>query len=175
MSLDPERIAAPAAAHLGAGVRIEDLAPLAGGASRELWRFDAVLPGGERVPLVLRRDPEGREDPDAREREWAVLRAAWAHGVPVPEPLWRGEDEIVMRRVAGEGIPRRILRDHGAVHDRLTDQLAAAAAATHAVPLAEVPALPAPGGEPAAAAVDALAAQLDATGEPHPALELGLR
>ena len=104
-----------------------------------------------------------------------MLRAAWAHGVPVPEPLWRGEDEIVMRRVAGEAIPRRILRDHGAVHDRLTDELAAAAAATHAVPLAEVPALRAPDGEPAAAAVDALAAQLDATGEPHPALELGLR
>jgi aminoglycoside phosphotransferase (APT) family kinase protein len=175
MSVDPKRIAELAAAHLGAGVRIEDLAPLAGGASRELWRFDAVLLGGERVPLVLRRDPEGREDPDAREREWAVLRAAWAHGVEVPEPLWRGEDEIVMRRVAGEAIPRRILRDHGAVHDRLTDQLAAAAAATHAVPLAEVPAVRAPGGEPAAAAVDALAAQLDATGEPHPALELGLR
>jgi aminoglycoside phosphotransferase (APT) family kinase protein len=174
VSVDAERLAAAAATHLGAGVHIEDLAPMAGGASRELWTFDAVLSAGERVPLVLRRDPEGREDAGGREREWAALGAAHAHGVPVPEPLWRGETEIVMRRVVGEAIPRRILRDHGAVHDRLVDQLAAAAAATHAVPLAGLP-LAVPEGPPAVAAIDALEAQLDATGEPHPALELGLR
>ena len=73
---------AGALAHLGDGVRIENLAPMAGGASRESWSFDAVPPDGERVPLVLRRDPEGREDPEGRAREWQALCAAHAHGVP---------------------------------------------------------------------------------------------
>jgi len=171
----PEDLAETAAAHLGEGVRVADVAPLAGGASRESWRFDAVLPGGERIPLVLRRDPQGREDPEARRREWEALRAAHAHGVPVPEPLWRRDGELVMRRVEGEAIPRRVLRDHAAVHGRLADQLAAALAATHAIPLSALPALPVPDGPPAAAAVEALERQLDATGEAHPALELGLR
>jgi aminoglycoside phosphotransferase (APT) family kinase protein len=55
------------------------------------------------------------------------------------------------------------------------DDVARAAAATHAIPLAEAPALGAPGGHPAAAAVAGLEAELDRIGEPHPALELGLR
>jgi aminoglycoside phosphotransferase (APT) family kinase protein len=172
---DAEQLARQAEGHLGDGVRIEGLDPLAGGSSRELWSFDAVLPAGERLPLVLRRDPEGREDPEGRVREWEALRAAHTHGVPVPEPLWQDTGEIVMRRVEGEAIPRRVLRDHAAVHARLLDQLAEAAARTHAVPLAELPGVPAPDTPPALAAVDELEGQLDATGESHPALELGLR
>jgi aminoglycoside phosphotransferase (APT) family kinase protein len=174
-AVDADALAWPAAAHLGDGVRIDSLQPMSGGASRESWRFDAVLPDGERVPLVLRRDPDGREDPAGRAREWEALRAAHAHGVPVPEPLWRRGGELVMRRVEGEAIPRRILRDHGAVHGLLPDQLAAAAAAIHAIPLADLPELAAPDGHPALAAIDALEHELDAAGEPHPALELGLR
>jgi aminoglycoside phosphotransferase (APT) family kinase protein len=174
-AIDPDALAWPAAAHLGDGVRIENLVPMAGGASRESWRFDAVLPEGERVPLVLRRDPEGREDPKGRAREWQALCAAHAHGVPVPEPLWQRGGELVMRRVEGEAIPRRVLRDHQSVHGRLLDQLAAAAAGTHAIPLAELPDLEVPDGHPTLAAIGALERELDETGEPHPALELGLR
>jgi aminoglycoside phosphotransferase (APT) family kinase protein len=175
VSVDAEELAWPAAAHLGDGVRIENLEPMSGGASRELWSFDAVLPHGERVPLVLRRDPDGREDPEGRAREWEVLRAAHGHGARVPEPLWHRDGAIVMRRIGGEAIPRRILRDRAPVHRRTLEQLAAAAAAIHAIPLAELPFLDVPAAPPAAAAVDQLEAQLDATGEPHPALELGLR
>lgn len=163
---------------LGAGVRIESLAPLAGGASRELWGFELVV-GEERHACVLRRDPEGIEDPAGRRREWDVLRAAYDHEVPVPEPLWRlrGGAGFVMERLEGEAIARRLLREdrYAAARGRLTGQLAAAAARLHAIPPAELPSLQPPGGPPAEAAVAALEAELDRLGEPHPALELGLR
>ena len=165
---------------LGAGVRIEGLRPLVGGASRELWSFDLVV-GEDRRPCVLRRDPEGVEDPAGRRREWEVLRAAHDHGVPVPEPLWFVESDrgagFVMERLVGEAIARRLLRDdrYAAARERLTDQLGAAAAAVHAIALDGLPSLEVPEGHPAEAAVRALEAELDRVGEPHPALELGLR
>src|SRR5436190_1588355 len=82
-----EELEAGAARHFGRPVEIEGLEPLQGGASRELWAFAAVLDGRHRE-LVLRRDPEGVEDPPARRRELEALAAAQRHGVPVPEPLW---------------------------------------------------------------------------------------
>jgi aminoglycoside phosphotransferase (APT) family kinase protein len=74
--------------------------------------------------------------------------------------------------VHGEAIARRLLRDerYGTARERLVDEVARAAAAVHA--------LPAPGGLPAGGArgaVEGLEAELDRLGEPHPALELGLR
>ncbi|MHB8530548.1 MAG: phosphotransferase family protein, partial [Caulobacteraceae bacterium] len=42
----------------GAATRVEGLARISGGASRETYRFDAVR-GGERQALILRRDPPG--------------------------------------------------------------------------------------------------------------------
>ncbi|HEY8865520.1 MAG TPA: phosphotransferase family protein, partial [Solirubrobacteraceae bacterium] len=57
----------------------------------------------------------------------------------------------------------------------LTDALGAAAAAAHAVSLAEVPSLQIAGGAPAEVAIAGLEGELDRIGEPHPALELGLR
>ena len=165
---------------LGAAVRIEELKPLVGGASRELWSFELVV-GEERRACVLRRDPEGVGDPAGRRREWEVLRAAYDGGVPVPEPLWFVESDrsagFVMERLEGEAIARRLLRDdrYAAARERLTGQLAAAAARTHAISLTEAPSVDAPDGPPAEAAVSALEAELDRIGEPHPALELGLR
>jgi aminoglycoside phosphotransferase (APT) family kinase protein len=165
---------------LGAGVRIEGLEPLVGGASRELWSFDLVA-GDEHRVCVLRRDPEGVGDPAGRRREWDVLRAAHDHGVPVPEPLWFVESDkgagFVMERLEGEAIARRLLRDdrYGGARERLTAQLGQAAARTHSIPLADAPSLEALQDAPAEAAVTALEAELDRIGEPHPALELGLR
>jgi aminoglycoside phosphotransferase (APT) family kinase protein len=175
-----DKLAAVVGEDLRAAVRIEDLEPLVGGASRELWSFDLVV-GEERRPCVLRRDPQGVEDPTGRRREWEVLRAAYDGGVPVPEPLWFVDSDrgagFVMERLDGEAIARRLLRDdrYAGARERLTGQLAAAAARTHAIPLAELPSVDAPAGPPAAAAVAALEAELDRIGEPHPALELGLR
>jgi aminoglycoside phosphotransferase (APT) family kinase protein len=171
-----EALGAEARAHFGAGARVEALVPLAGGASRELYGFD-VLAGAERHALVLRRDPPGLEEPEGRARELAALRAAHAAGVPVATPHWLTGDGtgIVMQRLEGEAIPRRLLRDerYATARERLVDEVARAAAAVHAVaPPAE---LGAPADPPAAAAIAALEDQLDATGEPHPALALGLR
>ena len=174
--------------HYGRGVEIDGPRPLLGGASRELWAFD-VLVEAERHPLVLRRDPPGVEDPDARAREAQALAAAGRHGVPVPALLWVHDDGgMVMQRLDGEAIARRILREErfATARSRLVDEVARAAAAAHAVPLDEVPLLagaasegPSPLAPPAdpspAAALAALEGQLDQIGEPHPALELGLR
>jgi aminoglycoside phosphotransferase (APT) family kinase protein len=173
-----EQLEAEAARHFGRPVGIEGLEPLQGGASRELWAFVAVL-DARRRELVLRRDPEGVEDPPARRREIEALAAAHRHAVPVPEPLWlHGQGTgLVMARVRGETIPRRLLREdrYAAARGGLTEQLAAAAAAMHAVPLEDVPSVERPDRPPAEAAIAKLESELDRIGEPHPALELGLR
>lgn len=111
------------------------------------------------------------------EREWDALRAAHAHGVPVAEPLWRTADDegLVMRRLDGEAIPRRIFREQrfAGARERLLPELAVALATIHAIPPAAAPAVPIRAG--AVAELDAIEAELDALGDPHPALELGLR
>jgi aminoglycoside phosphotransferase (APT) family kinase protein len=175
-----DELAAVVGDDLGAAVSIEGLEPLVGGASRELWSFELVV-GDERRPCVLRRDPEGVGDPAGRRREWEVLRAAYDGGVPVPEPLWFVESDkgagFVMERLEGEAIARRLLREdrYATARERLTGQLAAAAARAHAIPLAKLPSVEPPEGPPAEAAIAALEVELDRIGEPHPALELGLR
>jgi aminoglycoside phosphotransferase (APT) family kinase protein len=172
MSLE-EQIGEEVRAHYGAGARVEELVPLAGGASRELYGFD-VIDGAERHALVLRADPPGLAEPDARAREFAALRAAHEGGVPVPAPHWVIADGtgIVMQRVHGEAIARRLLRDerYATARDRLVDEVARACAALHTLPAPE--GLPVMG---ARGAVEFVEAELDALGEPHPALELGLR
>ena len=164
----------PDAARVLGAVAVEEAGALAGGASRELRAFDAVLPAGRRVALVLLRTA------GTAEREWQALGAAHRHGVRVAEPLWRtGDgDGIVLRRMPGEAIARRVLRslDGDGGRARLLSDLAAAAAAIHRVELDDVPAACA-AGLPAGplAELDAIEAELDVYGEPHPALELGLR
>ena len=174
---------AEAQERFGAGARVENFSRLAGGASRELWAFDVVA-GAQRHELVLRRDPEGVEDPAGRARELAVLRAAHAAGVPVPEPHWLTPSGtgLVMERLTGEAIARRLLRDDR--YDRaravLVGDLARAAAAVHGIAPDALPGLEGGGGEDDAAVsagvgIGWLEAELDRIGEPHPALELGLR
>jgi aminoglycoside phosphotransferase (APT) family kinase protein len=152
---------------LGGG-SVTGLTRLLGGASRESWAFEL---DGRR--LVLRRDPPGAPRAGGMAREAALLRAAAAAGVPVPDVVDADETSIVMTWLDGETIARRILRDeaYAVARSRLVEQLAAALARLHhGVPPADIDGLPAP--------VDPVAdlrAALDAIGEPHPALELGLR
>lgn len=103
---------------VGPGARIEDLTRLPGGASKQTWSFDAVDAVGARTELILRRDPPGRpSEPGAVDREAAALAATHAAGLPVPEMLFcsdgpgLGTAGMVMRRVPGETIARKILRD----------------------------------------------------------------
>ena len=159
--------------YYGDNARVDSLVTLSGGASRELYGFD-VLVGADRHELVLRADPPGLADPEGRARELAALRVASDAGVPVPAPHWSTEDGtgIVMQRVEGEAIARRILRDdrYATARERLVDEIARAAAGVHA--LAAPAELPVSG---ARGVVEGLEAELDRLGEPHPALELGLR
>ncbi|GIW40895.1 MAG: tyrosine protein kinase:aminoglycoside phosphotransferase [Candidatus Binatia bacterium] len=172
-------------------VRIEGLRPLPGGASRETWSFDAVYERGGamlRLPLVLRRDPPGRGETSRRE-EFLVLRTAYECGLPVPRPYWLGDDEetlggrfLVMERVEGETIPRRLLRDelYARAREVLPAQLAECLARIHRIELGreELRGLPAPrrGESVARAEIDRYENLYRLVAlEPHPALELAFR
>jgi aminoglycoside phosphotransferase (APT) family kinase protein len=177
-----ERDLAAALRHALGAVTVEGLTRLPGGASRETWSFDAVGDGGSRTELVLRRDPPGRPgEPGGMSREARVIAAARAAGLAVPEvllstdspDLW-GAAGLVMRRVAGETIARRILRDAAYRQARkvLVRQVAEFAAGLHA--LAVPAALPAP--DPLAALRAQLAAIVQADpGRASPVFELALR
>jgi aminoglycoside phosphotransferase (APT) family kinase protein len=175
------RLADYLSTRLGAAVRVTDLVPLAGGASRETWAFDAGV-DGRTLRLVLRRDPPGRPGVRGCEHELELLRAAAAAGVPVPAARWGDADPgllgapfLVMERVEGETIPRRILREPAlaAARERLVGQCASALARVHRIDRDGLDFL----GEPQTPA-QLVAAQrdtLDALGEPHPVFELALR
>src|SRR5215472_897706 len=114
----PARLATALDSTLGP-TTVDGLTRLSGGASRETYSFDAIGADGARSGLVLRRDPPGRpSEPGAMGREARAIAAAAAAGLAVPEVLlhtdasglW-GSPGMVMRRVSGETIARRILRD----------------------------------------------------------------
>jgi aminoglycoside phosphotransferase (APT) family kinase protein len=181
-------VTAPRAAEL----RVADLRRLAGGSSRETWAFTLERGGEGRVTreaLVLRRDPPGRAGEGDRGLELRVVRAAFEAGVPVPrpragcaDPAVLGTPFYVMDFVAGEALPRRLLRDpeYAAARERLIPQLAAILARIHRVDpdAAELRGLApmAEGEYPARAEVEALAAEMRRVApEPHPALDLAAR
>ena len=150
------------------GGTVTGLTRMTGGASRETWAFD--LDGR---PLVLRRDPPGSPRAGEMEREAALLRAAYSVGVAVPEVYDAGPDFIVMQRLAGETIARRILRDEtfSVARARLVEDAADALARLHTgVRPDDIAGLVADT-DP----LETLRDQLDGYDEPHPALELGLR
>jgi aminoglycoside phosphotransferase (APT) family kinase protein len=161
-------LAARLAALVGVDVdQVGDLERMLGGASRQTWAFSAA---GR--PLVARRDPPGSPRGGAMAREAALLRAAGRVGVPVPEVVASADDVLVMERLRGETIARRILREpaYASARDRLTDQCAGALARLHTkVAPEQVPGLPVD-----ADPLGTLRELLDSLGEPHPAFELGL-
>jgi aminoglycoside phosphotransferase (APT) family kinase protein len=126
-------------------VRVEGLRRLTGGASRETWSLDAVIDRGgaeERVPLIMQRDSPGPPKQVPRSLEYRVFEAAGAAGVPAPEPFLMGDGSLgggeffLVRRVDGENIPRRLLREdaYAGARAALPAQLGAALAKVHAVP-----------------------------------------
>ena len=124
-------------------VAIKGMTRLSGGASRETWAFDAIRSDGSATELVLRRDPLGRpSEPGAMRREALAITAAGVAGLAAPEVLlWTDGPELwesaglVMRRVAGETIARRILRDdyYRRARGALVGQLGQFAAGLHAL------------------------------------------
>src|ERR1700730_11611479 len=103
-------------------VEITGLAPLRGGAIQENWALDAHFSGGLLAGdrrLVLRTAAPTRVAASLeRLQEFAVLKAAFAAQVTVPEPLFASDDTAVfgkaffiMRRVDGIAAAHRITRD----------------------------------------------------------------
>ncbi|MBG0832107.1 phosphotransferase family protein [Planomonospora sp. ID67723] len=163
---------------LGEGTVITASVRLPGGASRETWALDAVDSAGVTRELVLRLDSPG-SPPGAGiglAREAALMRAAATAGVPVPRILSAGDAHVLMARVAGETIPRKILRDEAfaAARPRLAARCGEILAAIHRMPLSCLP----PGPGPQAVPDDPLTTWrdlLDLTGQPHPVFELAFR
>ncbi len=171
-------------------VAIENLRRMPGGASREIWSFDATLErGGEsrRRALVLRRDPGAHQISTSRRHEFLVLRAAYEEGVPVPEVLWLGEDPAVlgsnffiMEKVEGETIARRLLRDdaYGRAREVMPGQLAEILARIHRIDTRkhQLDFLPEPGENAAETEVRRYEENFRRLAlEPHPAFELAFR
>jgi aminoglycoside phosphotransferase (APT) family kinase protein len=174
-------------------VRAANLRRLAGGASREIWSVDLSIErdgGVEELPLVLRKDPAGRVgDGGDRSVELGVLRAAFAGRVPVPRPRWGTRDAEVlgapfflMDRVAGETLPRRLLRDEAFAATRagMAGELGTILAKIHALDLdqPDLAPLPRPPADrsPARAELERVAQSIrDLAVEPHPVLDLAAR
>lgn len=162
---------------LGDDVEIDDLRPMAGGSSRHTWSFSARTPGGNRRPLVVRRDRVGPSSATLA-LEAALLGAAASAGVPVPPVVAAPAGEapatcafVVMDRVEGETIPRRVLRlvEETGTGEQLAAQCGRILAAVHSLEPSSIPGLP--GGDP----LEQLRGVLDLMPGAHPVLEAGLR
>jgi aminoglycoside phosphotransferase (APT) family kinase protein len=173
-----EQLRAVVAAALSDDVEIRDLRRLTGGASRETWSFEAALPDGELRPLILRRHTPGITRSGPLTREALAIEAAARAGVPEPgivahsdDPEALGAAFVIMDRIEGETIARRILRDErfDKVRPRLAEQCGEILARIHTIPADAVPGLE---------SYDVLAdveGIVHAFEDPSPALELGLR
>jgi aminoglycoside phosphotransferase (APT) family kinase protein len=173
------------AEQLGAalGGRVARVRRLTGGASRVTSAFDLETPSGEVRALIVQRvrarivPAEGSAQSPDVQVEACLLRAAREAGVPVPRVVAAGADDgllpgwLVVERLEGETIPRRILRDEVFVTARpaLTDQAGRALAAVHSIDPVLVPGLP--GADPLRQTLELL----DALHEVRPVLELGVR
>ena len=173
-------------------VRVSELRRLTGGASRETWSLDATIdrPGdaSETLALILQRDVRGAPKELTRPMEFQLMKAAFDEGVPAPEPLWVGDELIgagesfFVRRVDGETLPRRLLREdmYAQARAALPEQLGGLLAQIHAIPVEKhgLTALPAPpaGISPAAHEVERYENIFRMIApEPHPAFELAFR
>ncbi|NND75687.1 MAG: phosphotransferase family protein [Ilumatobacter sp.] len=160
-------------------VDVEDLQRLTAGANRETWRFDAHCDGVVH-PLIVQLDRAGLADGGSA-HDARILAVAAGHGACVPEVVVAGDGAtavgrsfLVTRRLDGETIPRRLLRDERWTAARATfvDDCAAALAKIHAIPI-DVPEL---AGVPRVAdPLAPLREMYDPLDDPHPAFELGLR
>ncbi|MGI9168914.1 MAG: phosphotransferase family protein [Caulobacteraceae bacterium] len=81
-----ERLAAYLTRTSGEATQVENLARIAGGASRETYRFDAVT-GAGRQGLVLRRDPPGSLIETDRRLEFLAIASFAGKGVAAPRAL----------------------------------------------------------------------------------------
>jgi aminoglycoside phosphotransferase (APT) family kinase protein len=171
---------------LGAQVEMTDASKLSGGAIQENWLVEAAVAGIPRG-LVIRKDAAATIGAShSRKDEFALICAAFAAGVRVPEPLGFCEDAgvlggpfAVMAKVEGVGFGPKIVKDMSLGGDReaLTAALGGELARIHAIepPRPDLAFLGAPPADPAGADIAFLRAALDQLGAARPALEWALR
>ena len=169
----------------GAAVEVTAASLLSGGAIQQNWAL-SVTRRGAPEEWVLRTDNAATLAVSLpRTAEYALLRAAHAEGVTVPEPLFCCEDTtiigapfFVMRRVAGMATGHRLAKAAAARggDDALVRALGAELARIHRIrpPRADLPFLGTPPTDAGAAFVAAMRARLDDGATPRPAVEWGL-
>lgn len=167
-------------------LRIAQARKLSGGAIQQNWALD-VETRGRTAAWVLRTDsPAMLAVSLPRAAEYALLKAAFAAGVTVPEPLLLCEEPavigtpfFVMRRVGGTALGPRVVKDAtlGGGRERLAAALGRELARIHRIrpPRPDLGFLGAPPADAALAAIAAMRGRLDAAGTPRPVLEWGLR
>lgn len=163
-------------------------ASLSGGAIQENRALDVVRGNGCEESWVLRTDAaSGVSLSHSREQEYALLDAAYEHGVTVPEPLHLCADPdvlgapfFIMRRVDGTASPVHIVKKTGldeAARERLLVSIATELARIHAIPLADPRLAPLARKVPPTPIADAVAHYrylLDDLGARRPVLEWAL-
>jgi aminoglycoside phosphotransferase (APT) family kinase protein len=169
-----------------ATLRLRDARKLSGGAIQQNWALDVETRAGPQR-WVLRTDSAATLAVSLpRAAEYALLRAAWAAGVTVPEPLFLCEDAtvtgapfFVMRRAEGTAAGHRVVKDSslGGGREKLAESLGRELARIHRIvpPRADLGFLGDPPRDACLAAIAAMRARLDAAGTPRPVLEWGLR
>jgi aminoglycoside phosphotransferase (APT) family kinase protein len=169
----------------GAPVAIRAAALLSGGAIQQNWALSVTRAGREEEWVLRTDNPATLAVSLPRLSEFALLRAAHAAGVRVPEPLFAcadcailGAPFFVMRRVGGMATAFRLARAAAAKggDDALVRAMGRELARIHAIrpPREDLAFLGPPPPDPGRAFVSAMRARLDAAGTPRPVLEWGL-
>ena len=163
--------------------RIASLTMVAGGASKEAWALDLET-STEKLELILRRAGGGKMNADqlTLAEEFRVLEAARAAGVTVAKPIAyfadvMGKEAFISERLHGEAVGRRVVSrpEFAVARANLAQRLAEELAKIHGIPLEPLEFLPGTRETNAAEyLIGRLKAELGATLEPHPVIELGL-
>ncbi len=126
---------------LGASVSIVSMAPLKGGGIQENWTVETLVNGNPRA-FVLRKDAQSTIDAShSRRDEFAIIKAAHAAGVTVPEPIGFCNDPSIlggpfalMAKVKGLGLGPKVVKvTTDDARAGLTRQLVREMARIHAV------------------------------------------
>ncbi|MCH7958877.1 MAG: phosphotransferase family protein [Candidatus Hydrogenedentes bacterium] len=164
---------------------VQGLTRLSGGASQEMWAFDATT-DNETIPLIVRRAPGGATQDDAGigkvtlEKEAHLLDLALAAGLPVPRVrhVFDAKDGLgsgfMMERIEGETIARKILRDdkYAEVRPKLARQCGEILAGLHRISTDTLQDLDT---SPAPVQLEQYRDRYDGYDYPHPVFELAFR
>ena len=153
-------------------VSVSNLVRLTGGANRETWSFDAVDTERNASELIVQVDREGLDRLIGTCAKEAQIVTKAVASSDTPNAL--GRSFTITRRIDGETIARKILRDQQweTARSKLVTDCAKALAAIHSIPLEELD------GIELVKDIDSLASLVeiyDALSDPHPTFDLAIR